>query len=276
MNNGQQAQSSSLLTLHHLFTIRRMDSYHRNWCDKHNMHIIVMLLNAFQLHLLCRVFRSCRQDRKLWNWTPVVSPHRVPLYSQATSGTINTSSRCPRWASDYWREVRNHSRTFSELRFLRLSLVWLASSAVVLSDPTSLHPCGPGLSHSALLCGRSICGYHDCRGSGDHVCFEEWLLHGEEPTRIAEATDPHSQSIIYKMQTLLRHIQSGVALICAFLQQSRVITLCAFRDVSGMFTTENKVNYLAREETPIRTQSETETIIQDIRWPITSVSDPCQ
>ncbi|KAI7798729.1 cleavage and polyadenylation specificity factor subunit 1 [Triplophysa rosa] len=46
--------------------------------------------------------------------------------------------------------------------------------------------------------------------------------------------------------------------------QSRVITLCAFRDVSGMFTTENKVNFLAREETAIRTQSETETIIQDI------------
>ncbi|XP_067281871.1 cleavage and polyadenylation specificity factor subunit 1 [Pseudorasbora parva] len=46
--------------------------------------------------------------------------------------------------------------------------------------------------------------------------------------------------------------------------QSRVITLCAYRDVSGMFTTENKVNFLAREEPPIRTQSETETIIQDI------------
>ncbi|XP_048057848.1 LOW QUALITY PROTEIN: cleavage and polyadenylation specificity factor subunit 1 [Megalobrama amblycephala] len=46
--------------------------------------------------------------------------------------------------------------------------------------------------------------------------------------------------------------------------QSRVITLCAYRDVSGMFTTENKVNFLAKEETVIRTQSETETIIQDI------------
>uniref|UniRef100_A0A8C1TW48 Cleavage and polyadenylation specificity factor subunit 1 n=1 Tax=Cyprinus carpio TaxID=7962 RepID=A0A8C1TW48_CYPCA len=31
--------------------------------------------------------------------------------------------------------------------------------------------------------------------------------------------------------------------------QSRVITLCAYRDVSGMFTTENKVSLLAREET---------------------------
>ncbi|CAM4634432.1 unnamed protein product [Leuciscus chuanchicus] len=46
--------------------------------------------------------------------------------------------------------------------------------------------------------------------------------------------------------------------------QSRVITLCAYRDVSGMFTTENKANFLAKEEAPIRTQSETETIIQDI------------
>ncbi|XP_051526250.1 cleavage and polyadenylation specificity factor subunit 1-like [Myxocyprinus asiaticus] len=46
--------------------------------------------------------------------------------------------------------------------------------------------------------------------------------------------------------------------------QSRVITLCAYRDTSGMFTTENKVNFLAKEETATRTQSETETIIQDI------------
>uniref|UniRef100_A0A8C1A824 Cleavage and polyadenylation specificity factor subunit 1 n=1 Tax=Cyprinus carpio carpio TaxID=630221 RepID=A0A8C1A824_CYPCA len=46
--------------------------------------------------------------------------------------------------------------------------------------------------------------------------------------------------------------------------QSRVITLCAYRDVSGMFTTENKVSFLAREETSIRTQSESETIIQDL------------
>uniref|UniRef100_A0A8C1SSU8 Cleavage and polyadenylation specificity factor subunit 1 n=1 Tax=Cyprinus carpio TaxID=7962 RepID=A0A8C1SSU8_CYPCA len=46
--------------------------------------------------------------------------------------------------------------------------------------------------------------------------------------------------------------------------QSRVITLCAYRDVSGMFTTENKVSFLAREETSIRAQSDTETIIQDL------------
>ncbi len=50
-----------------------------------------------------------------------------------------------------------------------------------------------------------------------------------------------------------------------FLQQSRIITLCAYRDVSGMFTTENKVSFLAKEETAIRAQSDTETIIQDIR-----------
>ncbi|XP_016321673.1 cleavage and polyadenylation specificity factor subunit 1-like [Sinocyclocheilus anshuiensis] len=46
--------------------------------------------------------------------------------------------------------------------------------------------------------------------------------------------------------------------------QSRIITLCAYRDVSGMFTTENKVSFLAKEETAIRAQSDTETIIQDI------------
>uniref|UniRef100_A0A8C1TWD6 Cleavage and polyadenylation specificity factor subunit 1 n=1 Tax=Cyprinus carpio TaxID=7962 RepID=A0A8C1TWD6_CYPCA len=40
------------------------------------------------------------------------------------------------------------------------------------------------------------------------------------------------------------------------IKQSRVITLCAYRDVSGMFTTENKVSLLAREETSIRTQSD--------------------
>ncbi|KAG7458164.1 hypothetical protein MATL_G00235230 [Megalops atlanticus] len=46
--------------------------------------------------------------------------------------------------------------------------------------------------------------------------------------------------------------------------QSRVITLCAYRDVSGMFTTENKVSSLAKEETTARSQSETETIIQEL------------
>ncbi|XP_036421767.1 cleavage and polyadenylation specificity factor subunit 1 isoform X2 [Colossoma macropomum] len=46
--------------------------------------------------------------------------------------------------------------------------------------------------------------------------------------------------------------------------QSRVITLCAYRDVSGMFTTENKINFLVKEETMARSQTETETVIQDI------------
>uniref|UniRef100_A0A3B4WPW0 Cleavage and polyadenylation specificity factor subunit 1 n=1 Tax=Seriola lalandi dorsalis TaxID=1841481 RepID=A0A3B4WPW0_SERLL len=46
--------------------------------------------------------------------------------------------------------------------------------------------------------------------------------------------------------------------------QSRVITLCAYRDVSGMFTTENKVSCSVKEDTIVRSQSETETIIQDL------------
>lgn len=45
--------------------------------------------------------------------------------------------------------------------------------------------------------------------------------------------------------------------------QSRVITLCAYRDVSGMFTTENKVSCSIKEDT-IRSQSEAETIIHDM------------
>ncbi|XP_054461707.1 cleavage and polyadenylation specificity factor subunit 1 [Anoplopoma fimbria] len=48
--------------------------------------------------------------------------------------------------------------------------------------------------------------------------------------------------------------------------QSRVITLCAYRDVSGMFTTENKVSSSnsVKEDTIIRSQSESETIIHDL------------
>uniref|UniRef100_A0A665V369 Cleavage and polyadenylation specificity factor subunit 1 n=1 Tax=Echeneis naucrates TaxID=173247 RepID=A0A665V369_ECHNA len=46
--------------------------------------------------------------------------------------------------------------------------------------------------------------------------------------------------------------------------QSRVITLCAYRDISGMFTTENKVCCSIKEDTIARSQSETETIIQDL------------
>ncbi|XP_030644756.1 cleavage and polyadenylation specificity factor subunit 1 [Chanos chanos] len=46
--------------------------------------------------------------------------------------------------------------------------------------------------------------------------------------------------------------------------QSRVITLCAYRDISGMFTTENKVSFLTKEDTVARSLSEAETIIQDM------------
>ncbi|XP_053190348.1 cleavage and polyadenylation specificity factor subunit 1 [Scomber japonicus] len=46
--------------------------------------------------------------------------------------------------------------------------------------------------------------------------------------------------------------------------QSRVITLCAYRDVSGMFTTENKVSCSIKEDTMVRGQSEAETIIHDL------------
>ncbi|CAG05995.1 unnamed protein product [Tetraodon nigroviridis] len=46
--------------------------------------------------------------------------------------------------------------------------------------------------------------------------------------------------------------------------QSRVIALCAYRDVSGMFTTENKVSCAIAEDFNIRSQSETETVIHDL------------
>uniref|UniRef100_A0A4W4H779 Cleavage and polyadenylation specificity factor subunit 1 n=1 Tax=Electrophorus electricus TaxID=8005 RepID=A0A4W4H779_ELEEL len=46
--------------------------------------------------------------------------------------------------------------------------------------------------------------------------------------------------------------------------QSRVITLCTYRDVSGMFTTENKVNFPAKEQAMASNHAETETVIQDI------------
>lgn len=59
-----------------------------------------------------------------------------------------------------------------------------------VSETAPLHPRGPGFSHSALLCGWPICGYHDCWGSGHHVCAEVWLVHGEDaPTGTAETTD---------------------------------------------------------------------------------------
>ncbi|XP_037549569.1 cleavage and polyadenylation specificity factor subunit 1 [Nematolebias whitei] len=46
--------------------------------------------------------------------------------------------------------------------------------------------------------------------------------------------------------------------------QSRVIALCAYRDVSGMFTTENKVSCSDTDGGVSRSQSETETVYQDI------------
>uniref|UniRef100_A0A6Q2WPE1 Cleavage and polyadenylation specificity factor subunit 1 n=1 Tax=Esox lucius TaxID=8010 RepID=A0A6Q2WPE1_ESOLU len=47
--------------------------------------------------------------------------------------------------------------------------------------------------------------------------------------------------------------------------QPRVITLCAFRDISGMFTTENKQTCHAKEQdTTFKSQSEAETIIHDL------------
>ncbi|XP_055081230.1 cleavage and polyadenylation specificity factor subunit 1 [Periophthalmus magnuspinnatus] len=46
--------------------------------------------------------------------------------------------------------------------------------------------------------------------------------------------------------------------------QPRVIALCAYRDVSGMFTTETKVSCSVKEDVIIRGQSETETFIHDM------------
>ncbi|XP_051925869.1 cleavage and polyadenylation specificity factor subunit 1 [Hippocampus zosterae] len=46
--------------------------------------------------------------------------------------------------------------------------------------------------------------------------------------------------------------------------QSRVIALCAYRDVSGMFTTENRVSCPVVEEINMRSVSEVETVIQDL------------
>lgn len=46
--------------------------------------------------------------------------------------------------------------------------------------------------------------------------------------------------------------------------QPRVIALCAYRDVSGIFTTETKVSCSVKEDVIIRGQSETETFIHDM------------
>ncbi|XP_076157774.1 cleavage and polyadenylation specificity factor subunit 1 [Alosa pseudoharengus] len=46
--------------------------------------------------------------------------------------------------------------------------------------------------------------------------------------------------------------------------QSRVITLCAYRDISGIFTTENKVSFLTKEVVGTQSHIETELVIQDM------------
>uniref|UniRef100_A0A8B9DUV1 Cleavage and polyadenylation specific factor 1 n=1 Tax=Anser cygnoides TaxID=8845 RepID=A0A8B9DUV1_ANSCY len=47
--------------------------------------------------------------------------------------------------------------------------------------------------------------------------------------------------------------------------QPKVIALCVYRDVSGMFTTESRAAG-ARDELALRGHAEAETLIQDIRW----------
>lgn len=51
-------------------------------------------------------------------------------------------------------------------------------------------------------------------------------------------------------------------------QQSRIIALCAYRDMSGMFTIENKASCSAKEDAVVRSHSEAETIIQELRWDV--------
>ncbi|XP_077446808.1 cleavage and polyadenylation specificity factor subunit 1 [Stigmatopora argus] len=46
--------------------------------------------------------------------------------------------------------------------------------------------------------------------------------------------------------------------------QSRVIALCAYRDVSGMFTTENRVSCAVMEDSDMQNTSEVETVIQEL------------
>uniref|UniRef100_A0A3Q2CZQ8 Cleavage and polyadenylation specific factor 1 n=1 Tax=Cyprinodon variegatus TaxID=28743 RepID=A0A3Q2CZQ8_CYPVA len=48
--------------------------------------------------------------------------------------------------------------------------------------------------------------------------------------------------------------------------QSRVIALCAYRDVSGMFTTESKTCSSTKEDFISRSLSEEETVYQDLRY----------
>lgn len=88
------------------------------------------------LHCSCGVFRSCRRVRRLWSWTPVVSPRRVPLCMRVTSETINTSSRCLRWASDCQKEVRKRISVHVSDRMMDGSGV---SSGLFLLSVTQLH-----------------------------------------------------------------------------------------------------------------------------------------
>lgn len=71
-------------------------------------------------------------------------------------------------------------------------IIFLLTSA--LSDTAPLHPCGSGLSHSTLLCSRSLRGHHDSWGRGHHVCTQDRLVHGEDsPAGPTEASDLHSK-----------------------------------------------------------------------------------
>lgn len=70
------------------------------------------------------------------------------------------------------------------------------------------------------------------------------------------APPPLPQSESRRSQPIIRTIR----------QLSRVIALCAYRDVSGMFTTENKVSSsFAKEDAAISSLSEAETVIHDLR-----------
>lgn len=63
-----------------------------------------------------------------------------------------------------------------------------------------------------------------------------------------------------------KFLNSDLSLLSLIWQQSRIIALCAYRDMSGMFTIENKASCSAKEDAVIRSHSEAETIIQDLRW----------
>lgn len=67
----------------------------------------------------------------------------------------------------------NIKTSLKGLNMMLTCFIDLFSFNSALSDAAPLHPCGPGLSHSALLRGGSLRGHHDCRGSGHHVCAED-------------------------------------------------------------------------------------------------------